>query len=104
LNEEEMHLLKHGLNYSTENNNIDLRRQTYSINRTNNTDSRRKNKKKYTSHYGNKQIKVNHQINQRKKNRYRAKKEDLYKCIIEEIVRQVGYLPELYEDERNETY
>jgi len=30
--------------------------------------------------------------------------EDLNKCIIEEIVRQVGYLPELYEDARSEKY
>ena len=28
--------------------------------------------------------------------------EDSYKHIIEEIVRQVGYLPELYEDARSE--
>jgi len=30
--------------------------------------------------------------------------EDSNKCIIEEIVRQVGYLPELYEDARSEEY
>jgi len=30
--------------------------------------------------------------------------EDSYKYIIEEIVRQVGYLPELYEDARSEKY
>jgi len=30
--------------------------------------------------------------------------EDSNKCIIEETVRQVGYLPELYEDARSEKY
>jgi len=29
---------------------------------------------------------------------------NLNKCITEEIVRQVGYLPELYEDARSEKY
>jgi len=30
--------------------------------------------------------------------------EDLNKCIIEKTVRQVGYLPEIYEDARSEKY